>query len=294
MREQEIFVFLTSKNNMKLVTVILLCGLSMSITNADSKRFKRFLIFPASAPTRMQLIAGIGIPVDLEYESVTIGYVLKSQYFLPDNTSTILHFLQEPFEPLTRPIERRRRNIPLISNENQTDSNEPSKSYEKYDVEAVEIGKGVMATEAVDDSNSPYSDEWNGVEDEEYSPSDYGITKQSDFSTARWTLYKGIEAMADRRGWAGHACMLRSICESAHAPFSFSSGIVAELMHIIMTPSSSKDFLCDNSINEYHRAEEIGKSGAPCDQVFRECTVSVVDKFSGIYNTVQNIAKLLG
>lgn len=36
-----------------------------------------------------QLIAGIGIPVDLEPESLTSGYVLKAQYFLPYNASQL-------------------------------------------------------------------------------------------------------------------------------------------------------------------------------------------------------------
>ena len=37
----------------------------------------------------IQFIAGIGIPVDLEPESMTIGYVLKAQYFLPYNTTQL-------------------------------------------------------------------------------------------------------------------------------------------------------------------------------------------------------------
>jgi len=282
---------------MKNIIVIVLLGLVMAITATDSKRFKRFLIFPPASPTRMQLIAGVGIPVDLEYESVTIGYVLKSEYFLPDNTSTILHFLRDPFDPLQRPLERRRRSTPLIASKNENDTNDPQNidHFEKYDVEAVQIGTGLTNNDADNEYDSRYSDEWNGMEEEEeYSPADYRITKQNDFTTARWTLYKGIEAMADRKGLAGRMCMLRSICESAHAPFSFSSGIVAELMHIVMTPSSSKDTLIDHSLNEYYRAEEMGKSGAPCDQVFRECKISLIDKFSGIYGTMENIVKMLG
>lgn len=138
----------------------------------------------------------------MEYESVTIGYVLKSEYFLPDNTSTILHFLQEPFDPLTRPLERRRRNAPLITNEKKNDTKDSIRSdhYEKYAVEAVQIGTGLTNNDEENEtSDSHYSDEWNGMEeDEEFSPGDYRITKQNDFTTARWTLYKGIEAMAER------------------------------------------------------------------------------------------------
>lgn len=37
------------------------------------------------------------------------------------------------------------------------------------------------------------------------------------------------------RGLDGKACVLRSICESAHASFGYSNGILGELIHIIMT-----------------------------------------------------------
>lgn len=121
---------------------------------------------------------------------------------MPDNTSTILHFLRDPFDPISRPLERRRRSAPLIINQNQNETTDSIRNgteiidhYEKYDVEAVQIGNGLTNN----DGDAHYSDEWNGMEeDEEYSPADYRITKQNDFTTARWTLYKGIEAMADR------------------------------------------------------------------------------------------------
>lgn len=37
----------------------------------------------------LQFIAGIGVPVDLEPESMTIGYVFKAQYFLPYNVTQL-------------------------------------------------------------------------------------------------------------------------------------------------------------------------------------------------------------
>lgn len=107
----------------------------------------------------------------------------------------VLHFLRDPFDPITRPIERRRRSaapVPVIGNQNDTDH------YEKYDVEAVQIGTGMTNSDGAVDN---YSNEWNAVgEDEEFAPEDYQITKQNDFQTFRWTLYKGIEAMAERYG----------------------------------------------------------------------------------------------
>ncbi|KAH8373022.1 hypothetical protein KR009_010520 [Drosophila setifemur] len=59
-------------------------------------RGKRFLIFPRQAPTRHQFIAGIGIPADLDYESLTVGYVLKAEFLLPYNASV---YRQNPLFP---------------------------------------------------------------------------------------------------------------------------------------------------------------------------------------------------
>jgi hypothetical protein len=50
--------------------------------NLQLERQKRFLVVPPTSPTRHQLIAGIGIPLNLEDESITFGIVLKAQYLL--------------------------------------------------------------------------------------------------------------------------------------------------------------------------------------------------------------------
>lgn len=44
----------------------------------------------------MKFITGIGIPADLKYESLTIGYVLKAEFYLPYNASI---YRQNPFFP---------------------------------------------------------------------------------------------------------------------------------------------------------------------------------------------------
>lgn len=117
-----------------------------------------------------QLIVGIGIPVDLEIESVTIGWVLKAEYFLPENASNYLNIIADPFDLTTRPIGqyyvRKRRELdgptlleepkpteaPLVndisSNITQTPSNSSGfdellkQKYEKYEVPVVEVESG--------------------------------------------------------------------------------------------------------------------------------------------------------
>lgn len=271
---------------MEFLMAFVVFGVSM----ADIHRSKRFLIFPPTSPTRMQviyatvfisifineptflqIIAGIGVPVQLDYESVTMGYTFKAEYFVQDNVTIAEHFFQTPFNPIPHPIQNRRRRHALLlaSNQhmetldpievemNKMETNSLSDDhYEKYDVEAIEIDSGLTGNDNGDDAD--YGDETEEHEEDHPATNNYWNTNQhKDFSTARWTLFKGIELLARRlvitfpnflfyfcfvinltrfrKGLAGRPCMLRSICESAQAPFSIKTGILGELMHIVMT-----------------------------------------------------------
>lgn len=152
----------------------------------------------------MQLIGGIGIPVSLDYESVTLGYVLKAEYYLPDNKTLVMHFMRDPFNPITHPItsRRKRNSLPTEAETydkqesieiqtNKTNSSTVDEHYEKYDIEAVEIDNG---NDTTDEDSELYDD----FSDKVYTAADYRISKPNDFSTARWSLFKGIEMLAER------------------------------------------------------------------------------------------------
>lgn len=59
-------------------------------------------------------------------------------------------------------------------------------------------------------------------------------------------------------------------------------------------PSSSTDEIVQHSDNEYMHAEYVGQSGAPCDKVFRECSRSILEDFSGVYTSMGNLIKMVG
>lgn len=71
--------------NMFKFLIFLLCFHKICGLNRE----KRFLLFPQANPTRHQFVAGIGVPTDLDPESLVIGYVFKAQYFLPYNVSQL-------------------------------------------------------------------------------------------------------------------------------------------------------------------------------------------------------------
>lgn len=57
---------------------------------------------------------------------------------------------------------------------------------------------------------------------------------------------------------------------------------------IVLRPSLTTDQITNHEDNEYLHAEKLGKDGAPCDRVFNECKMSILDQFTGIYTTKPN------
>ncbi|XP_031621805.1 uncharacterized protein LOC116339870 [Contarinia nasturtii] len=284
-------------NKFGCVFVILI--ISMTIVNSLAHRSRRFLIFPPTAPTRVQIISGIGIPVDLELESVTIGYVFKAEFFLPENASNYLNILSDPYDLTTRPItgaKRRKRFVEETVTTEATENtlheykgydNEKNERFEKYKVVAEVVESG---TEALNESDAD-SDERSWFEEEHFdrSKDPLALKRPQNLGTTRWTIYKGIAAIAESKGLSGKPCVMRIICESAQTPFDYSNGILGELMHIVMSPSTTRDQISDYSDLEYYRAEKLGKEGAPCERVFKDCKISILEQFTGFYTPMMNL-----
>ncbi|XP_063894931.1 uncharacterized protein LOC110370408 isoform X2 [Helicoverpa armigera] len=57
------------------------------VFGADAGRHRRYLVYPDGGPARAQFIIGLGVPVDLKEQSVTVGTVIKFQYDLPTNST---------------------------------------------------------------------------------------------------------------------------------------------------------------------------------------------------------------
>ncbi|KAL5280321.1 hypothetical protein ACFFRR_004352 [Megaselia abdita] len=257
--------------------VILFLVILLAFTNVrcekeaknSNSREKRWLIFPQTSPTRTQFIAGIGIPVeDLAFESITTGYVFKAEYYLP-------HSAEQWHQYSTMNIG----NLP-IQGRKRRDANSTTE------------------TKDPNDDLIGYVDE---TEEEEYIESLLNKQKvnklrggHNDLGKYRWSIYKGIEILANKMGLVGRSCILRTICEAAETPFHIHGGILSELVHILMSPSTSNEDIVHHADNEYYHAENLGRSGAPCAHVFRECKRSLLQQFSGLYEMSNDIIKILG
>ncbi|RZC33151.1 DM4 12 domain containing protein [Asbolus verrucosus] len=149
------------------------------------------------------MIAGIGLPIELRDQSITVGTVVKAFYLLPTNS---------------------------------TDYTQPS--------------------------------------------IDYARRKRS---STRWAIYGLIEKFFEKYGYGdGKACLLRSICEVAAQPVDKKTGILAEIIHAILTPSTTREILDNHFNSEYHAAEKLGKEVDNCAALFPECPLNFIRQFTRI------------
>ncbi|KAH8370802.1 hypothetical protein KR093_005033 [Drosophila rubida] len=114
------------------------------------------------------------------------------------------------------------------------------------------------------------------------------------WSGYRWAVYQSFESLAHRMQLNGRQCVLKSICESSAAPFDERNGLLGELLHILLTPSSSKDALSEHTDNAYLQAEQFGHAGASCDAVYPKCAKSLLEHFTDVHHLGSEFLKMLG
>lgn len=193
-------------------------------TSPKSERTKRFLIVPQTSPTRHQLIVGVGIPVELEKESCTVGLVIKAQYYMPTNIEDLKpdYFWPDRVEPVVTQFKKRS----TLENEitvNETGRYATNKitgnRVETYQVEAVQIDE-----KPIENSN-------HLVENKAHNDKS---TSNQNIQNSRWMVYKGIEGILEHNGMTGRPCLLRCICEAAQSRFNHENGILGELVNTIL------------------------------------------------------------
>ncbi|XP_059062245.1 uncharacterized protein LOC131855050 [Achroia grisella] len=91
-------------------------------------------------------------------------------------------------------------------------------------------------------------------------------------SITRELAYMVLENRFKEYGMSGKACMLRNICEAAETPLHH-NGLLGHIMHIIFTPSSSREEGIDD---QYYAAELEGQKGN-CDRYLDDCPFSLFD-----------------
>lgn len=157
------------------------------------------------------MITGIGIPVDLELESVTVGWVQKSEFFLPENATNYLSFLYDPFDLTTRPIGQfyvRKKRGDLLEEPEPTENpakvssksekgfdSEQNEKYEKHQVEAEVVDGG----DEVDNHENELTeaDYWNQEDGAEWFRKVHP-NQPKNIAIARWAIYKSMAILVQR------------------------------------------------------------------------------------------------
>lgn len=161
-----------------------------------------------------------------------MGYVFKANYYLPDNVSNYIDVLGDPFDRTTIPIsggKRRRRMVDV------THLQDDYIKSERYTVEAIELAAELNDVNEVGTSYNWYDETDEDDGNIKFKAADLQDDLPQNLEQSRFTLYKGIEKLAEVSGMPGRPCMLRSICETAEVPFSYGNGILGELAHLILT-----------------------------------------------------------
>ncbi|XP_033207457.1 uncharacterized protein LOC117167017 [Belonocnema kinseyi] len=100
-------------------------------------------------------------------------------------------------------------------------------------------------------------------------------------SINRKTIYAILESKFESLGFPGKQCLLRCICETARQPLHPHNGLVGDLMHITLTPSSTAD---EGLPIEYVRAEQVGFQG-DCETIYSLCPFAIYDYITDVYNS---------
>ena len=139
-------------------------------------------------------------------ESVTIGYVFKCGFYLPENASNYLNYLEDPFDLTPRPISgnfRKARQFeevvpverPKLLKKSSGYDEKLRERFEKYEVEPLQVE--AVQEEVEEALTEP--DNWKEEEEEdeeEYSGDPKSPKGPQNFATSRWSIYESIAHMA--------------------------------------------------------------------------------------------------
>lgn len=141
---------------------------------------------------------------------MTIGYVFKAEFFLPENASNFLNILADPFDLTPRPItgKRRRRSIGEIDVPTEVPSNgldeyrgfdsDQNEQFEKHQVQAEIVESGTEPSDNYDDTITSDDEVWFQGDQYNRANDPMALKHPQNLATSRWTIYKGMAALAER------------------------------------------------------------------------------------------------
>ncbi|XP_065157090.1 uncharacterized protein [Atheta coriaria] len=174
------------------------------------ERQKRAFLVYQPGLNWVQMVMGIGLPIEVQDNSITMGAVVKSYYELPNNVTQYTN----PTIDIERK-KRRRRATP-----------------------------------------------------------------------SRWDIYNTLQDFIKSFGFSdGKSCLLNSVCESSKHNFDPNAGVLAELLHLLLTPSTTSEDVENALDRDFYVAEMTGKrtTNIDCQRLY-PCESNLVQKFTRLFS----------
>ncbi|XP_058816031.1 uncharacterized protein LOC131679337 [Topomyia yanbarensis] len=216
-------------------------------------RDKRSLFFPYNAA--MGLLIAIAVPLSIPDRNIFVSYNFEGNYNSPQQsnifTEGLFNFIRGIAPPLTSPV--------------------------------IAINRALQGNPAIEDATGVASSQEQPLETTTQSQEAMQQRAQRDLLSSyprkfftRKKIYHAIEEQMKKNGFNGKKCLLRAICEAAEIPMLENNGVVGDLVHIILSPSSSQD---ENLPAEFYKAEKLGIEGN-CQKYYKYCKENILDTFS--------------
>ena len=192
-----------------------------------------FLVVPPTSPTRHQLISGIGIPLQLENEAITLGLVFKAMYFLVSWLwFTVSVLIPTTFNSLRHQISSNSTSFPasgeitrkisfgtlcnilfqtaVVDVKSKLIHLLTGQTYESYDGDVVQTGDVPLRNETVSNVDDEFDDQFEeDIEEQKrieefFRQHENGVeddtdkTDDPDLSSSRWIAYDALAQMLQR------------------------------------------------------------------------------------------------
>ncbi|XP_068144422.1 uncharacterized protein [Drosophila tropicalis] len=193
------------------------------------------------------IFMAISVPLILPHRNVFLSYNYEFNYYQPEHVYKYPPILMGDYEDsyLTYPTSGRECHNCTLAKNNSTAASHPNKSKK--------LKKKTPTT------RQPSRE------------------KRSLSLMTRSVFYIMIKDKLERSGYPAEACLLRMICETNASTLGEVNGFLGNLVHIIFTPSTSKD---EHLSQDYYQAEWMGHHGQDCSSYKEQCRENVLDLIS--------------
>ncbi|XP_017068746.1 uncharacterized protein LOC108106290 isoform X1 [Drosophila eugracilis] len=220
-----------------LKTSVLLCAILINFNFVKST-----LLFTTNS--EYGIFMAISVPIDLPHRNVFLSYNYEFNYYQPE------HVYKYP---------------PILMGQDFEDG------YLTYPTTGREA-KGRHCQNCTDWKIKVNSTTSNGSLKKTASREKRALTLMS-----RSVFYAMLRDKLRRSGFPAEACLLRLICDTNASQLGDVNGFLGSLVHIIFSPSSSKD---EHLPHEYYQAEWDGREHQECSAYTNSCKENILDLIS--------------